>query len=213
LNKDRHIIDQLQRLLQQELPGIPAQERMAARVVPMPDTIPAHARSSAVLSLLFPHEEELHVLLIKRTEDGHAHGGQISFPGGRQEPSDADLKATALREAQEEVGLLSADVELLGALTQLYIPVSNFQVFPFVGFSERKPEYKLSKEEVAYVLEVPLRRLFAPESKIVARVRPASVPGMVMKVPAYVLPDEHIIWGATAMMLSELEAIVEQIRS
>lgn len=212
MNPDRDIIDRLHRVLQQPLPGVPAQERMAGRVVPPPQAVPGNARPSAVLGLLFPHEGELNLLFIRRTEDGHAHSGQISFPGGRQEPSDADLKATALREAQEEVGIRSAEVRLLGGLTPLYIPVSNFHVYPYVGFADKRPDYNISKQEVAYVLEAPLSRLFVPERKIVTEVRPASRPGMVMKVPAYALNDQHFIWGATAMILSELEAVFGQIR-
>jgi len=212
LFRDEQIIHRMQKVLQGPLPGVEAQERMAARVIPAPDKVPAHARPSAVLGLLFPHEGELHVLFIRRTEDGHAHSGQISFPGGSQDPSDADLKATALREAQEEVGIMSGNVNLLGGLTPLYIPVSNFLVYPYVGFSEERPAYHLSRDEVAYVLEVPLSRLFVPERKIITRVQPASRPGLVMKVPAYSLDEKQFIWGATAMILSELEAVVGQSR-
>jgi len=212
LNTCNDIISRLRYALQRPLPGIPAQERMAARVVPAPEAIPGNARPSAVLGLLFPHDGALQLLFIRRTEDGHAHSGQISFPGGRQEPSDADLKATALREAQEEVGIRSSEVNLLGGLTPLYIPVSNFHVYPFIGFSEKRPDYNLSRQEVAYVLEEPVHRLFVPERKIITEVRPASRPGLVMNVPAYALNDRHFIWGATAMILSELEAVFEQIR-
>ncbi len=210
---DWYIIDRLQQALRQPLPGVAAQERMAARVVPMPEAVPQHARASAVLSLLFPHENELSILLIRRTEDGHAHSGQISFPGGKQEPWDADLRATALREAQEEVGIMSPDVQLLGGLTQLYIPVSNFQVFPFVGFTEQRPVYHINKDEVAEILEVPLSRLFLPDRKIITRIRPVSRPGLVLKAPAYIPDENQVIWGATAMILSELEAVFEGIRS
>lgn len=208
---DQHIIPQLVQALQQSLPGIAAQQRMAARVVPGPDAVPPHARPSAVLSLLYPHEGELSLLFIRRTEDGHAHSGQISFPGGKQELSDADLRATALREAQEEVGVMSPDVQLLGALTQLYIPVSNFQVFPFVGFAAQRPVYHINKHEVDEIIEVPLSRLFLPEHKVVTHIRPASRPGLILKAPAYIPAENQVIWGATAMILSELEAVFEGI--
>jgi 8-oxo-dGTP pyrophosphatase MutT (NUDIX family) len=204
-------IQRLQVALQQPLPGVAAQERMAGRVVPPPEAIPPDARPSAVLGLLFPHEDALNLLFIRRTDDGRAHGGQISFPGGRQDPSDADLRATALREAQEEVGIRSSEVRILGGLTPLYIPVSNFQVYPYIGFAEQKPVYNISTGEVAYVLEAPLGQLFAPERKIITEVRPSSRPGLVMRVPAYALNDQHFIWGATAMILSEFEAIFREI--
>ncbi len=182
---------------------------MIGRVVSMPLTVPKDARPSAVLCLLFPLKEELHVLLMKRREDKTAHSGQVSFPGGSYDASDADMRATALREANEEVGILSAEVEILGALTPLYIPVSNFNVYPFVGFAKQKPEYNLSHNEVAYTLEVPLETLFHEDRKTVAEVVSPKSPEIVRKVNAYVLDDGTVIWGATAMILSELEALME----
>lgn len=177
------------------------------RVLPMPTQIPADARPSGVLALLFPKDGQLRVLLIERTKDGHAHSGQISFPGGKQEPEDAGLRATALREAQEEVGLQPDAVEVLGALTPLYIPVSNFHVYPFIAYAETAPEYLLSEHEVARILEVPLEMLFHADRKATVKVYPGSLKGLSMTVPAYKLQDETIIWGATAMMLSELEEL------
>lgn len=205
------IISQLAERLKSPLPGRPAQELMTGRVRAMPDRIPENARASAVLALLFPKNDELHLLFIRRTEDGHAHSGQISFPGGRQDPEDADLRATAIREAQEEVGLMSDEFDIIGPLSSLYIPVSNFQVFPYVGFCAERPEYNINEQEVAYTIEMPLSHLFDEQNRIATEVRPASVPGLVLKVPAYELPDKSFIWGATAMMLSELEVIWKEL--
>ncbi len=193
--------------LKQPLPGLSAQERMMGRVVTMPVKVPDNARPSAVLCLLFPVNDELHMLLMKRREDKTAHSGQVSFPGGSYDAADADLKATALREAQEELGIMSADVEILGALTSLYIPVSNFNVYPYVGYSKQRPEYNLSHHEVAYTVEVPLSSLFHADRKTVAEVTSPVVPEVIRNVKAYKLQDGTIIWGATAMIISELEAI------
>ncbi|HXS38239.1 MAG TPA: CoA pyrophosphatase [Flavipsychrobacter sp.] len=206
-------IDWLKKRLQQPLAGLNAQELMAARVLPMPIVIPENARPSAVLCLLFPVNDKLNVLLMKRKEDRSAHSAQISFPGGKQEHFDADLKATALREAQEEVGILSSEINILGALTPLYIPVSNFQVYPFVGFSEKKLTYNLSKSEVAYVVELPLNSLFHKDRKTITDVVSPATPDVIRKVKAYRLEDGTIIWGATAMILSELEVIMQEYRS
>lgn len=203
-------IEILRQRLQQPLPGIVAQERMMARVVSMPLKVPDNARPSAVLCLLFPVNDELHILLMKRREDKTAHSGQVSFPGGSYEATDAGLKATALREAQEEVGIMSADVAILGALTPLYIPVSNFNVYPFVGFAKNRPVYNLSHNEVSYTIEVSLKSLLDPARKITTDVISPAVPGVIRKVKAYQLEDGTIIWGATAMIISELEAVLKE---
>ena len=205
-------IDWLKNRLGQPLPGRDGQERMAARVRPMPEVIPSDARPSAVLSLLFPVDDELHLLFIKRTEDGRAHSGQVSFPGGKQDPTDAGLKATALREAQEEVGLMPAEVEILGELTPLYIPVSNFQVHPYVAFAKGKPTYNINHAEVRHVLEVPVAELFHAERKAITDVTSPAMPGVIRNVKAYKLTDGTIIWGATAMILSELETIFAEFK-
>ena len=201
-------ISKLKERLQQPLPGFEAQKIMIGRVLPMPLTVPDHARLSAVLSLLFPIDDVLHILLMKRREDNTAHSGQVSFPGGSYEPSDTDFKATALREAQEEVGIMSRDVDILGALTSLYIPVSNFNVYPYVGFAQQRPVYNLSRAEVSYVMEVPVHELFHPDRKTVTDVVSPAMPDLIREVNAYKLADGTIIWGATAMILSELEVIM-----
>lgn len=204
------IIERLRARLQHPLPGLSAQEKMTGRVLPMPHEIPASARPSAVLFLLFGEEPDFHLLLIQRTADGRAHSAQISAPGGRWEPADADLRTTALRETEEEVGIAPKDVEVLGALTPLYIPVSNFLVHPFVGYAPELPPLLPNAFEVARTLEIPLGTLFNPATKIQTEVRPTSAPGLVLSVPAYKPEgDDSIIWGATAMMLAELEAVME----
>lgn len=183
---------------------------MTGRVLPMPDEVPGNARQGAVLALLYPVDGVLSLLLIRRTADGGAHSGQIGFPGGKAEQTDADLLATALREAQEEVGLLSCDVDIIGALSSLYIPVSNFNVHPFVGYTETKPNYILSAVEVESVLEVPIAELFHPERVTKVVVTSPADKSFIRKVPAYKLEDETIIWGATAMMISELQMLLEE---
>ncbi len=200
----------LRKRLQQPLPGRSAQERMTGRVISMPLVVPENARPSAVLCLLFPVDDRLYMLLMKRKEDNTAHSGQVSFPGGSYDITDADLMATALREANEEVGILSSDVDILGALTPLYIPVSNYNVYPYVGYTKQRPEYNLSQNEVSYTIEVPLSSLLHSSRKIKTDVVSPVIPNVIRNVNAYKLEDGTIIWGATAMMISELETILEE---
>jgi 8-oxo-dGTP pyrophosphatase MutT (NUDIX family) len=207
----KETISKLCERLAQPLPGLSAQERMMGRVVKMPLTVPDNAKLSAVLCLLYPVEEELHMLLMKRKEDRTAHSGQVSFPGGRHEPEDGSMLTTALREANEEVGIIREEVDVLGALTPLYIPVSNFHVFPYVGYAEKKPDYNLSLNEVSYTIEVPVRQLLHPDRKIITDVVSPAVPDLIRQVRAYNLEDGTIIWGATAMMISELEVVMSEI--
>lgn len=169
----------------------------------LPD--PDKARKSAVLLLFYPNAEHPHLptlALMKRAEDGYAHSGQISFPGGGHEAGDADFIATALRETREELGVDTSPVEVLGCLSPLHIPVSNSWVQPVVGTLNSRPTFSPDTKEVALVIEAPLPVLQAPQTRIKASVR-AGISGIVMQVPAYQV-EGHIVWGATAMMLSEL---------
>lgn len=176
----------------------------------MPPTVPDNARLSAVLCLLYPVDGVLHVALMKRMEDNTPHSGQVSFPGGRYEQEDTDLQYTALREAGEEMGIMSHQVDVLGPLTSLYIPVSNFNVFPFVGYAVERPAFILSQYEVRQLIEVPLDVFTDDRYKTVADVVSPAYPQIIRKVKAYRLADGTVIWGATAMMLSELEWLVRE---
>ena len=204
------LINWLKERLQKELPGITAQERMTGRVLPMPGEIPESARQGAVLALLYPVDSVLTLLLMKRAADSSAHSGQVSFPGGKCDPEDADLVATALREAWEEVGLPANHIEIIGALSSLYIPVSNFNVHPFMAYTSVKPELTPSPDEVEYIIEVPIAELFHPERITKMIVTSPADKSFVRKVPAYKLQDETVIWGATAMMISELQMLLEE---
>lgn len=201
-------IERLQIRLQQPLPGVAAQNKMASRVRALPLDAPEDARQSAVLSLLFPVRDELHLLLIKRVEDGKPHSGQISFPGGRRDPEDGSLQITALRETHEEVGVGATDIQIIGSLSSLYIPVSNSNVYPFIGYTNARPQYILSTDEVQYVMELPVKELFNPGRKTIRRITPSAFPDITINAPAYLWDEEHIIWGATAMMIAELEELM-----
>lgn len=207
--KHQDLIDILSQRLQQPLPGIAAQNKMASRARTLPIDVPDDAKKSAVLSLLFPKEEQLNLLLIKRAEDGRPHSGQIAFPGGRYEEQDKDLLETALRETEEEVGIAPDNIQVLGALSNLYIPVSNSNVQPYVGFTTEPPVCIINKDEVQYTIEVPLNELFLPNRKTTKHITPSAFPDITIKAPAYDWDDDHLIWGATAMMIAELEEVLK----
>jgi 8-oxo-dGTP pyrophosphatase MutT (NUDIX family) len=202
-------IEQLEYKLQEPLPGREAQLKMAHVTRRFYVSAPNNARRAGVLATLFPKNGELNLVLIERnTNDNDRHGGQISFPGGKFEETDQTLLHTALRETEEEIGIDRKDIRILGNLTDLYIPVSNFQVYPFVGFLNYEPIYKPQTEEVNAVLEVPVRHFKAP-GIINTTTIPVSKNLNLNNVP-YFDVDGKILWGATAMILSELMEVIDR---
>jgi 8-oxo-dGTP pyrophosphatase MutT (NUDIX family) len=161
-------------------------------------------RNGSVLSHFYPINNEPHLLFIKRSDDGRTHSGQIAFPGGKQDETDIDLQETALREAFEEVGLVANEINVIGQLSNLYIPVSKFMVQPFVSYGTREPVFKLSEGEVQRVIPLSIKELSNPE--IIKTKRIKTFEGIIKDAPCYVINDETI-WGATAMMLSEILAM------
>jgi len=164
-------------------------------------------KPSAVLVLLYPREDEPYFVLTQRHAYKGVHSKQVSFPGGKQEQSDENLIATALREANEEIGIRPGHVEVLGQLTELYIPPSGFLVTPIVGVVEHRPTFQIDPHEVDYIIESPIRRLqdvdVIKEEKI-----PIGLSKIEVKTPYFDIQD-HIVWGATAMILSEFKAILD----
>lgn len=165
----------------------------------------ASARAAAVLVLLFPDEAgDARLVLTERAARGGHHSGEVSFPGGQAEPSDADLVATAMREAAEEVGLdaAAAGVRVLGTLSMQWIPVSNFTVTPVVAVAERRPVLSPQPSEVAAILEVPVAA-FLPDGELVWIER--EIRGWNLRYAAY--PVEGLgVWGMTARVLGGLGA-------
>ena len=185
-----------------------AQRKMApvTRPIRRPDAQPGQARLGGVLILLYCYQQELYLVLTRRRDDLNSHAGQVSFPGGKHETGET-LQETAVREAQEEIGIDPAVITILGELTPLYIPPSDFEVHPTVAWysNGRQPTFYPSDAEVAEILEVPLRHLFRPESRVEEL---WNWRGSDVLVP-YFNVEGHKVWGATAMMLSEL---VERLR-
>ncbi len=159
-------------------------------------------RNAAVMMLFYPKEALTHIALILRPEYEGVHSGQIALPGGKVETYDINYTKTALRETQEEVGVLMTTVEVLKPLTKVYIPPSNFWVHPFLGFTETRPDFVLQKEEVEKVIEVPLVELL-DENNVTSQNLSTSYAKNI-EVPSFELRG-YTVWGATAMMLSELK--------
>jgi 8-oxo-dGTP pyrophosphatase MutT (NUDIX family) len=158
-----------------------------------------HGRTdAAVLVPLFVRDGALHAVLTRRREDMRRHAGEVSFPGGRQDDGEDDLRATALREAQEEIGLPPDAVELLGALQPTPTIATGYAVYPFVGLIEDGREWVMSEREVAQVLELPLRAL--RDGYVRQRLLRRGVP---FRTDTYVVGDD-LVWGATARMLADL---------
>jgi len=192
--------------LSNDLPGFSSQKKM------IPEGRPHHIdaanikniKKSAVLLLLHKDEDEIYITFIKRVTDGSKHSGQIALPGGKFEKEDKNLSKTAIRETEEEVGVNRNDIKILGTLTPLFIPVSNYSVQPVVGSIDYKPDFVKNIDEVDEIYNVKINELkdaytvcktfVIQEEKVIA--------------PFYILNGIEI-WGATAMILSEFIDIIQ----
>ncbi len=199
-------IKELEIKLKGNLPGKEAQEIMAPTVrfqgnkFPNPDL----SKPSGVLILLFPSVGDWSTVFIKRTSFG-LHGGQISLPGGKMEDNDIDIKATALREAMEEIGSDPFKIKVIGQLTPLHVPHSNFRITPFVGFLEEVPVLQQNEREVQAIIRIRLTELFDMKNR---GIKTFNRSGNTIQAPYYNAKG-HVVWGATAMIISEFEALVE----
>ena len=204
------LIDQLENCLGEELPGRESQFKMAPEVrekLSHFDVYSKDPKSAAVLMLLYPIEEKLHTVFIRRPEYRGVHSNQISFPGGRKENRDKNFLETALREAVEEIGIERQKIRIIGSLSPLYIPPSNFLVRPCVGFYPERPEFVLQEREVVGILEVSLDLL--SNRKIIKYKSMNLADGYSAKTPYYDI-GFTFIWGATAMMISEFLDVYER---
>jgi 8-oxo-dGTP pyrophosphatase MutT (NUDIX family) len=196
--------------LRNPLPGLDAQLKMTSSLrirELMNFTVPGDAQPSGVLILLYPLDGKIFTVFILRPPYEGVHGGQVSFPGGKQEPGDQNIIQTALREASEEIGVNPGDVQIIGKLTDLYIPPSNFLVSPIIGYTLSRPSFKVDTFEVERLIEAELTSLlFNP---VIEHLKIVIREGIKIEAPAYIT-DGNIIWGATAMIVSELREIVNK---
>jgi 8-oxo-dGTP pyrophosphatase MutT (NUDIX family) len=205
------LIQKLEVRLAQQLPAALAHEAMRAmdssgRPPQFNHSVPP--RPGSVLLLLYPGVDgSIHFPLIKRPDYPGAHSGQVSFPGGKAEAGETKIQ-TALREAEEEVGVHPSEVTVLGVMSDFFVVPSNFMVTPVVGYATKRPEFIPDKVEVVRILEGDVRSLLPAESIHVSEIIVAKV--YKLNAPHFLI-DNEMVWGATAMMLNEFRMIVKEV--
>lgn len=196
--------------LNRELPGPSSHDQMMRAKRPTAEESISNGlnpRLSAVLLLIYPKENTLYTPLILRPSYEGVHSAQVSFPGGKTEEVDQSLHATALRETEEEIGVDRQLVEIIGSLTPLYIPPSNFHVNPFVGFLNHAPTLVPDPKEVDQILEIPVQDLLEKpvlDKEIYIEKYKSSYPISYFDVYG------HTVWGATAMILAEFRDMMSK---
>ena len=202
-------ISELRNKIQGDLPGesahlemLPYREATSKMLAAVPEF-----RESAVSILLFHKADELRSVLIQRPTYQGSHSGQISFPGGKRDETDRDLTHTALREMHEEIGFHDPEIQNLGELTKVYIPVSRFLVYPNVFYTRFEPKFVPDPREVEDILTFPLTRICEPDCLTTTNIQLDK--GILMKnIPAFMIND-RVVWGATALMMNELKKMIQ----
>lgn len=199
-------INKLTQQLALPLPGEVAFQKMSipSRSIWKPNE---KTRKSAVLILFYKHLNDIYIPLILRPKYDGVHAGQMAFPGGRFENSDENLIRTAVREAQEEIGIKASDVKIIGQLTEIYIAPSNFLAQPIVGYLPYKPDFYPDPREVDKIFEINLKEFLNTENISTTTIK---IKDFSLEVPCYIIQN-NIIWGATALMISELNYTIGNI--
>jgi len=200
------------KVLNVELPAMNAHRKMAPpnreELLKNTDFTKVVPKKAAVMMLFYPKAHQTHLALILRNSYNGVHSSQIAFPGGKVEVEDFDLEQTAIRETHEEIGVLPSAINVVRAFTEVYIPPSNYMVYPFLGYCQDALDFELQVDEVAGIVELPLID-FLDDEIIVTNTMMTSYAGSI-EVPGFQV-NEHFVWGATAMMLSELKETLKLV--
>jgi 8-oxo-dGTP pyrophosphatase MutT (NUDIX family) len=204
-------LSDLRNALSKPLPGAVAHHKMSPPHRPVELQIPKeddNVRESAVLILLWKNEDQISTVFILRPEYDGIHSNQIAFPGGKYEKTDNDFVATALREAQEEVSINPETISILGQLTPLYISPSQFIVYPIVGYTTTTPTFIPDPVEIQEIIPCNLFSFLNPDFLVIHDIEVGS--RILPEIPCYKIKDKYI-WGATAMIFSELLEVIKSI--
>ena len=204
------VIQRLKNSLSRQLPGKEAQMRMSSQPVDMRrfDTkLPSNYRKGAVLILIYPQEKQAFFPLIKRPEYIGVHSGQIAFPGGKMDEGDENEVFTALREAEEEVAVNASKVEVLGRMSDLFIPASNFLVSPVIGYVDHIPEFVPEEREVQRIISARVADIISPE---IQKKTILEIGNQIKLDTPYFEVEKEMVWGATAMILGEFIELLEK---
>jgi len=198
--------------LENSLPGteahnvmVPKERLDQMKSINMQEVVP---KKAAVMMLIYPKESKTHLVLIVRNSYKGVHSSQVAFPGGKFEDTDLNFEQTALRETHEEIGVKPSIIKVIKPFTQIYIPPSNFMVYPFLGIATEELHFYPDSKEVAAIIELPLE-VFLSDT-ILTKAKMKTSYSSEIDVPAFQIEDQ-IVWGATAMMLSELKMAIKSI--
>ena len=205
----QHFITQLEITITNYLPGEESQQKMRVNYdqsIELPFS-KNNSKPAAVLILLYLEDNEIYFFLTKRTDELENHKGQISLPGGTQEKNEK-LIDTALRETQEEIGINKTSISIIGTITPLFVPVTGFMIYPFIGYSINKLDPKPDPVEVETIFSVNIFDLLNKDNRTAEQ---RNIRGYNVKVPYFKLND-YQVWGATAMILSEFKDLIKSIK-
>jgi len=204
----QHFITQLKITINNDLPGKESHQKMRViydQSIELPFS-KINSTQAAVLILLYLADNEIYFFLTKRTDELKNHKGQISLPGGKQEGNEK-LIDTALRETQEEIGINKTSISIIGTITPLFVPVTGFMIYPFIGYSLNKLNPKPDPVEVAKIFSVNISDLLNKENRTTEQ---RNIRGYDVQVPYFKLND-YQVWGATSMVLSEVRDLIKSI--